>query len=77
MYSELGREIENFSNIILELQRQKQIPRHITANIFDGYELALQYQQQLYECDSQKLCDVVCQDYLWFEAASKQIAGEV
>ena len=55
MYSELHREIEHLGNIILELQRYEQNPRHIAPNICDAYELALQYQRQLYECDSQKL----------------------
>ena len=52
MYSELQREIEHLGNIILELQRQEQNPRHIAQNDCDAYELALQYQRQLYECDS-------------------------
>ena len=77
MYSELHREIEHLGNIILELQRQEQNPRHIAPNICDAYELALQFQRQLYECDSQKLRDTVREDYLRFEAASKQFAGEV
>ena len=77
MYSELHREIEHLGNINLELQRQEQNPHHIAPNICDAYELALQYQRQLYECDSQKLCDAVREDYLRFEAASKQFAGEV
>ena len=41
MYSELQREIEHLGNIILELQRQEQNPRHIAPNICDAYELAL------------------------------------
>ena len=77
MYFELQREIEHLGNIILELQRQEQNPRHIAPNICEAYELALQYQRQLYECDSLKLRDVVREDYLLFEAASKQFAGEV
>ena len=53
MYSELQREVGNLGNIILEIQRQEQNLCHIAPNICDAYELALQYQWQLYECDSQ------------------------
>ena len=77
MYSELHRGIEHLGNIIHKLQRQEQNPHHSAPNICDAYELALQYQRQLYECDSQKLHDVVREDYLRFDAASKQLAGEV
>ena len=64
MYSELQREIVHLGNIILELRRQEQNPRHIAPNICDANELALQYQPQLYGCDSQKLRDAVREDYL-------------
>ena len=77
MYSELHREIEHVGNIILEPQRQEQNLRQIAPKISDAYELALEYQRQIYECDSQKLRDVVREDYLRFQLASKQFAGEV
>ena len=77
MYSELQREIEYLGNVIVEIQRQEQNPRHLVPNICASYELALHYQRQLYESDSAKLRDAHCEDYLRFEAASKQFAGEV
>ena len=77
MYSELQREIKYLGNIIFEIQRQEQNPRHLAPDICAAYELALHYQRQLYESDSAKLRDAYCEDYLRFEAASKQFAGEV
>ena len=47
MYSELQREIEYMGNVILEIQRQEQNPRHIAPDICAAYELALSYQRQL------------------------------
>ena len=77
MYSELQREIEYLGNVIVEIQRQEQNPRHLAPDICAAYELALHYQRQLYESDSAKLRDAHREDYLRFEAASKQFAGEV
>ena len=77
MYSELQKEIEYMGNVILEIQRQEQNPRHIAPDICAAYELALGYQRQLYESDSVKLRNALREDYLRFEAASKQFAGEV
>ena len=77
MYSELQREIEYLGSIILKLLKQEQNLCHIAPNICNAYELALLYQRQLYVCDAQKLHIAVRKDYLRFEAASKQFAGEV
>ena len=77
MYSELQKEIEYLGNVILEIQRQEQNPRHLAPDICAAYELALHYQRQLYESDSVKLRNALREDYLRFEAASKQFAGEV
>ena len=55
MYSELQREIEYLGNVIVEIQRQEQNPRHLAPDICAAYELALRYQRQLYESDSTKL----------------------
>ena len=77
MYSELQKEIEYMGNVILEIQRQEQNPRHITPDICTAYELALSYKWQLYESDSVKLRNALREDYLRFKAASKQFAGEV
>ena len=71
MYSELQTEIEYMGNIILEIQRQDQNPRHIAPDICAAYELALSYQRQLYESDSVKLLNALREDYLRFEAACK------
>ena len=64
-------------NIIVEIQRQEENPRYLAPDICAVYEIALHYQRQLYESDSAKLQDGHCEDYLLFEAASKQFAGEV
>ena len=77
MYSELQKEIEHMGNIILEIQRQEQNPCHIAPDIWAAYELALSYQRQLYESDSVTLRNALREDYLRFDAASKQFAGEV
>ena len=77
MYSELQKEIEYLGNVILEIQRQEQNPRHLAPDICAAYELALHYQRQLYESDSVKLRNAPSEDYLRFEAATKQFAGEV
>ena len=45
MYSELQKEIEYLGNVILEIQRQEQNPRHLAHNICASYELALHYQR--------------------------------
>ena len=71
MYAELQKEIEYMGNVILEIQRQEQNPRHITADICAAYELTLSYQRQLYESESVKLRNALREDYLRFEAASK------
>ena len=77
MYSELQREIEYLGNVIVKIQRQEQNPRHLAANICAAYEHALHYQRQLYESNSAVLRDAHREDYLRFEAASKQFSGEV
>ena len=77
MYSELQKEIEYMGNVILEIQRQEQNPRHIAPDNCTAYEPALSYQRQLYERDSVKLQNAIREDYLRFKAASKQFAGEV
>ena len=77
MYSELVKEIEYMGNVILKIPRQEQNPRHIAPDICATYELALSKQWQLYESDSVKLHNALREDYLRFEAASKQFAGEV
>ena len=77
MYSELQREIEYLRNVIVEIQRQEQNPRHLAPDICAAYELALHYQRQLYESHTAKLRDAHCEDYLRFEAASQQFAGDV
>ena len=77
MYSELQREIEYLGNVIVEIQRQEQNLRHRAPNICADYEIALHYQRQLYESDSAKLRDAHREDYLQFEAASKQFADKV
>ena len=77
MYSELHKEIKYLGNVILEIQRQQHNPRHIAPDICAAYELALHYQRQLYESDAAKLRNALRDDYLRFEAASKQFAGEV
>ena len=64
-------------NIILEIKRQGQNPRHIAPDICAAYELALSYQRQLYESDSVKLRNALREHYLRFEAARKQYASEV
>ena len=77
MYSKLQKEIEYLGNGILEIQREEHNPRHLAPEICAAYELALHYQRPLYESDSVKLRNALREDYLWFEAASKQFAGEV
>ena len=77
LYSQLQREIEYLGNVIIEIQRQEQNPRHLAPNICAAYELALHYQRQLYERDLAKLRDAHREDYLRFKAASKEFAGEV
>ena len=77
MYSELQKVIEYMCNVILEIQRQEQKPCHIAPDICAAYELALSYQRQLYESDLVKHYNALREDYLGFEAASKQFAGEV
>ena len=77
MYSELQKEIKYMGNVILEIQRKEQNLRHIAPDICAAYELALSYQRQLYESDSVKLRNALREEYLRFEAASKQFAGEV
>ena len=75
MYSELQKEIEYMGNVILEIQRQEQNSRHIAPDICTAYELARSFQWQLYESDSVPLRNALREDYLRFEAASKQFAG--
>ena len=75
MYAEVQKEIEYMGNVILEIQRQEQNPRYSAPDICAAYELALSYQRQLYESDSVKLRNALREDYLRFEAASKQFAG--
>ena len=70
MYSELQKEIEYLGCVILEIQKQEQNSRHIAPDICEAYELALSYQRQLYERDSVKLRNAICEDYLRFQAAS-------
>ena len=77
MYSELQKEIEYMGNVILEIQRQEQNPCHIAPAICAAYELALSYQRQLCDSDTVKLRNALREDYLRFEAASKQFSGEV
>ena len=77
MYSKLQKEIQYMGNIVLEIQKQEQNPQQIAPDICAAYELAHSYQCQLYESDSVKLHNALHEDYLWFEAASKQFAGEV
>ena len=77
MYSELHKEIEYLGNVILEIQRQEHNPLHIAPDICAAYELALHNQRQLYKRDSAKLRNALREDYLRFEAASKQFAGKV
>ena len=77
MYSELQREIEYLGNVIIEIQRQEQNPRHLALDICAAYEFALHYQRKLYESNSAKLRDAHREDYLRFEVACKQFAGEV
>ena len=43
MYSELQKEIEYMGNVILEIQRQEQNPRHVAPDICAAYELAVSY----------------------------------
>ena len=64
MYSELQIVIMYMGNVILEIQRQEQNPRHIAPDICAVYELALSYQRQLYKSDSVKLRNALCEDYL-------------
>ena len=77
MYSELHREIEYLGNLIVEIQSEEQNPRHLALDICVADGLTLHYQWQLYESDSAKLRATHCEDYLRFQAASKQFAGEV
>ena len=77
MYSELQKEIEYMGNVILEIQSQEQNSCHIAPDICAAYKLALSYQGQVYESNSVKFCNAIHEDYLQFEAASKQFAGEV
>ena len=77
MYSELQKAVEYLGYVILEIQRQEQNPPHLAPDIFAAYELALHYQRQLYESNSIKLRNVLREDYLWFETASKQFASKV
>ena len=77
MYSELQKEIKYLGNVMLEIQRQEQNPRHLATDICTAYKLGLHYQRQLYESDSVKLRNMLYEDYLQFEAASKQFAGKV
>ena len=77
MYSELQTEFENLGNVIVEIQRQEQNPRYLGPDICAAYELALHYQRQLYKSDLAKLRDAHYEDYLRFEATSKQFTGEV
>ena len=77
MYSELHREIEYFGNVIVDIQRKAQNPRHLAPDICAANELALYYQRQLYESDLAKHRDAQREDYFRFEAARKQFAGKV
>ena len=77
MYSQLQKEIEYLGNVILEIQRQERNPRYLAPDFRAAYELALHFKPQLYESDSLGLRNALCEDYLRFEAASKQCAGEV
>ena len=77
LYSELQYDIKYMGNIILEIQRQEQNPRHIAPDHCAAYKLALSYQRQLYDSDSVKLGNALRKDYLRFELASKQFAREV
>ena len=77
MYSELPREIAYSGNIILEIQRQKQNPCHLTPDTHAAHKLALHYQGQLYKSHMVKHQDVHCENYLRFEATCKQFTGEV
>ena len=58
-------------NVILEIQRQEQNPRHLDRSICAAYELALYYQLQIYVCVSDKLRNTLRQDYLQLKTASK------
>ena len=77
MYSKLQKGIEYLGNVILEVQRQEQNPRHLAPDICAAYELALHYQRQLQESDSVELQNALREDYLRFESDSMQFAGEV
>ena len=77
VYFELQKEIQHLGNGILEIERQEQNPRLLAPNICAAYELALHYQRELYESDLVKLRNALREDYLRFEAASKQFASEV
>ena len=77
MYCELQRENEYLGNVIVEIQRQEQNPRHHAPDICAAYELALHYQRQLYESHSAKLRDAHREDYLRFAAGSKQFTSKV
>ena len=77
LYSEVQKEKEYQENVILELLRQEQNPRHIASDIGTAYELALHCQYQLYKSDLANLQEVHLEAYLWFKAASKQFAGKV
>ena len=77
MYSELQKEIEYLGNVIHEIQRQEQNPRHLAPDICAAYKLTLHYQRPLYESDLVKLGNALREDYLRFEASSKQFAGKV
>ena len=41
IYSTLPKEIEYLGNVILEIQRQEQKPRHLAPDICAAYELTL------------------------------------
>ena len=75
--SELQKEIEYLGNVILVIQRQEQNSPHLAPDIYAAFEPAVHYQQQVHESDSVKLRNALREDYLRFEAASKQFAGEV
>src|SRR5436853_5215874 len=77
MYSDLVLEIEYLGNIIGELQRQGQDARAIAPSIAQAYDLAIHYQNELFQYDRKQLRDAQREDFLRFEAASKQFAAEV
>ena len=70
MYTKLQKEIKYMGNVILEIQKQVQNPRHIAPDICATSKLAISYQRQVYESDSVTLRNALRDDYLRFEAAS-------